>query len=163
MNKHQFKYIIVLLTCFCIFTCPLLVRATTSAVKYTISTVFGTPYLPHVLNTFLDVNQMPLNGAFATVEDATSGNMYISDTNNHVVRVIQKIDSTSHVHVGTGIASNNGMGRLGNITALNSPTALMVNSNGDVFLCDTGRLLFLLNTKKMRNPALLMIRKQSGD
>ena len=117
-----------------------MVHATsTYPVRYTLSTVFGKPYNPGTLDIFIDSSQIPLNGAHTTIENANTKDLYISDTNNHVVRVIQKVDSSSHVYLGIGFAANNGLERIANRTAINSPTSIHMNSRGDLYVCDTGK------------------------
>jgi sugar lactone lactonase YvrE len=64
-----------------------------------------------------------------------SGNLYIADSGNNLVRRVSPSGSITSV-AGTGVAGNGGDGSpMG--TQLNSPSGVAVDSNGNVYIADT--------------------------
>jgi uncharacterized protein (TIGR03437 family) len=71
----------------------------------------------------------------------SAGNLYISDTNNHVIRKIT--GTTISTFAGTqGLGPGyGGDGGLANVSTLNFPTGLLFDSAGDLFIADNGNNL----------------------
>ncbi len=65
------------------------------------------------------------------------GNIYIADTGNNRVRVVTANGNIQTV-AGTGAADFNGDGGPALSAVLNAPTALLVDSSGNVWIADTG-------------------------
>lgn len=65
------------------------------------------------------------------------GNVYIADTGNNRIRVITP-DGTIHTIAGTGAADFDGDGGPALSAVLNAPTALLVDTAGNVWFADTG-------------------------
>jgi RHS repeat-associated protein len=70
-----------------------------------------------------------------TTQDAT-GNLYIADTGNHVIRKILT-DGTISTVVGTGVAGFSGDEGLASQAQLNSPTQVSVSSSGEIYIADS--------------------------
>src|SRR5262245_10320573 len=71
-----------------------------------------------------------------TAEDA-SGNIYIADTEDAVIRRIDAASGTITKFAGTGQAGATGPGGPATQTRLDAPRAVAVNSSGDVFIADS--------------------------
>src|SRR5215510_258600 len=71
-----------------------------------------------------------------TAEDA-SGNIYIADTEDAVIRRIDAASGTITRFAGTGQAGATGPGGPATQTRLDAPRAVAVNSSGDVFIADS--------------------------
>ena len=69
-------------------------------------------------------------------EDGT-GNIYISDTENHRVLVFEVSTERIEVMVGTGTFGFSGDGLQATQAELASPTSLAIDSNGDLYIADT--------------------------
>ena len=69
---------------------------------------------------------------------AKSGNVYISDTGNNRIRVINYQTSIISTVAGTGIAGYNGDGILASSAMINNPLGLFVDSNENVYIADNG-------------------------
>lgn len=67
-----------------------------------------------------------------------SGEVYFSDTGNHLVRKIDRQTSTLINVVGTGERGNDGDGELASNTRLNRPSSLVFDDKGNLFVADTG-------------------------
>ena len=67
----------------------------------------------------------------------SAGNLYIADTYNHRIR---KVDSTGNIATvaGTGIAGRSGDEGPATSAALNTPRAIAVDDNGNLYISDTG-------------------------
>jgi len=78
-----------------------------------------------------------LNKAYGVAVD-NYGNVYISDTGNNRIR---KIDPSGKIHTiaGTGIAGNTDTG-IATTTQLNTPQAVVLDENGNVFFSDQNRV-----------------------
>ncbi len=100
----------------------------------TISTVAGNGVYSYAGDGSTALKAM-MNGPRATAVDA-SGNVYVSDLRNNVVRKVAKDGSISNF-AGTGTAGFGGDG--GNATAaqLNGPAGLAVDGSGSVYIADT--------------------------
>lgn len=66
----------------------------------------------------------------------TSGNLYIADTNNHLVRKVS--GGTITTVAGTGTAGFSGDGGSATSAALHSPSAVAVDSQGNLYIADFG-------------------------
>lgn len=66
------------------------------------------------------------------------GNIYVSDRNNSVIRVINSETGSISIYIGTGKAGYNGEDLLSTTSQLNYPYAIAVDSNGNFFTADTG-------------------------
>lgn len=65
-----------------------------------------------------------------------AGNIYVADTGNHLIR---KITATGVVSTLAGVAGSSGSSDgLGALARFRSPTALVVDSSGKVYVADTG-------------------------
>ena len=76
-----------------------------------------------------------LRGPFAVTVDA-AGNLYISDTFNHVVRKVAADGTITRV-AGTGTRGYSGDGGLATEAKLNYPEGLAVDSAGNLFIADS--------------------------
>ncbi len=77
-----------------------------------------------------------LNDADGVAVDA-SGNLYIGDTGNHVVR---RVDAAGVIttFAGTGVAGSTGNGGPAADAELNAPWGVRVDRSGDVYIADSG-------------------------
>src|SRR5581483_4952503 len=72
------------------------------------------------------------------------GNFYIADTANHVIRKVNKSDGKINTIAGTpgnpsaSATDLNGDGAAATSATLNSPTAVVVDSGGNIYISDTG-------------------------
>jgi uncharacterized protein (TIGR03437 family) len=67
----------------------------------------------------------------------SSGNLYIADTGSHRIRKMRS-DGTIVTIAGVGAAGFGGDGGLATAARLSSPQGVAADSNGDVFIADTG-------------------------
>jgi sugar lactone lactonase YvrE len=81
-----------------------------------------------------------LANPFNVAEDA-SGNLYIADTANNRVRVVNAKTLTITTVAGTGIAGYTGDTGLAINATLDGPTGVAVDAAGDLFIADTGNLV----------------------
>jgi uncharacterized protein (TIGR03437 family) len=77
-----------------------------------------------------------LNGPTGLAVDG-NGNLYIADTQNNRVRMINQAGVTSTI-AGTGTAGFSGDGGAAAAAELSYPSALAVDASGDIFIADTG-------------------------
>jgi len=68
----------------------------------------------------------------------SSGNVYIADTNNNVVRRIDHSSGIITTIAGTGTSGYSGDGQVAMSATLNHPMGISFNSNGDLFVADYG-------------------------
>ena len=89
------------------------------------------------ITTLVGLNPPSLNGPSSV---AVSGNnLYIADPGNHVVRRFLLTENTVSVFAGIqGLPGHTGDNGLATSARLNRPSGLAVNSDGDVFIADTG-------------------------
>jgi streptogramin lyase len=78
-----------------------------------------------------------LNGPVSVAVDS-SGNLFIADAGNNVVREV--VEATGYIVTvaGTGTAGYSGDGGLASSAQLNGPDGVTVDANGDLFIGDTG-------------------------
>ena len=69
---------------------------------------------------------------------ASSGNLYIADTGNNVIRRVDFITGVITTVAGTGTAGATGDGGLATAARLDGPQDVFVASNGDLYIADTG-------------------------
>ena len=82
-----------------------------------------------------------------------SGDIYVADTNNHCVRLIQNGTSRVITLAGNGTAGDgyNGWNTDGTLQAiLRYPYSVAVNPNGEVYICDSGNFKIKLLNKNNR-------------
>ncbi len=65
-----------------------------------------------------------------------AGNLLIADTHNHRIRRVSAATGLISTFVGTGVAGSSADGLAAGLTLIDLPTALAVNSSGDVFYAD---------------------------
>ncbi|WP_263359204.1 Ig-like domain repeat protein [Acidicapsa ligni] len=63
-----------------------------------------------------------------------AGNMYFTDTKNNRVRTIDSATGIISTIAGTGTAGNSGDGGAGTLSAINAPTGVAVDSQGQVYI-----------------------------
>jgi sugar lactone lactonase YvrE len=68
----------------------------------------------------------------------SSGNVYVADTNNNVVRRIDHSSGIITTIAGTGTSGYAGNGQVATSANLNHPMGISFNSNGDLFVADYG-------------------------
>jgi len=66
------------------------------------------------------------------------GNIYVSDRNNSVIRMVDASTGIISIFIGTGTAGYNGEDLLLTTTQLNYPYGIAVDSDGNFFTADTG-------------------------
>jgi uncharacterized protein (TIGR03437 family) len=67
----------------------------------------------------------------------SAGNLYIADTQNHRIRMLTPGGTISTI-VGTGTAGFSGDGGAALVAELNAPSAIAVDSSGNLYIADTG-------------------------
>jgi uncharacterized protein (TIGR03437 family) len=65
------------------------------------------------------------------------GNIYVADRDNHRIRKVA-VDGTITTIAGTGIVGNLGDGGIATQAQLNSPSSVTLDTNGDLYIADTG-------------------------
>ena len=78
-----------------------------------------------------------LNGPIGLALDA-AGDLYIGDTSNNVVRMVNHATGVITTVAGNGNQGYSGDGQAAASAQLNSPTYLVVGSSGDLFIADSG-------------------------
>jgi hypothetical protein len=84
------------------------------------------------------------------------GNIYIADTHNNRVREVVASSGNIVTVAGTGVAGFSGDGAAATAATLNYPTAVAVDSNGNVYIADT-------NNHRIREIAGTTINTVAGD
>ena len=84
------------------------------------------------------------------------GNIYIADTHNNRVREVVASSGNIVTVAGTGVAGFSGDGAAATAARLNYPTAVAVDSNGNVYIADT-------NNHRIREIAGTTINTVAGD
>jgi hypothetical protein len=69
----------------------------------------------------------------------TAGNVYIADTSNNKIRVVD-ITGTIHTFAGTGTASSTGDGGLATSATIDNPQGVMTDANLNVYIADSQKL-----------------------
>jgi gliding motility-associated-like protein len=77
-----------------------------------------------------------LNGPNSLAKDA-AGNLYIADYQNNVIRKINTAGIITTI-AGNNTAGYSGDGGQASLAELNSPTGLLVDNVGNIFICDEG-------------------------
>jgi sugar lactone lactonase YvrE len=96
------------------------------------------------------------NVLFNNPNDVTvdrSGNIYVADTNNHAIRLIQNGTSQVNTVAGNGIAGDgyNGWNLDGSLQSiLRYPCSVAAKPNGEVYIMDTGNYKVKLLNKNLR-------------
>ncbi|MCY3870861.1 MAG: FG-GAP-like repeat-containing protein [Gemmatimonadetes bacterium] len=81
-----------------------------------------------------------------------SGNIYIGDTGNNRIRVVEAKTGNVLTIAGTGIVGAGAEGTLGLLSDLGQPTHLLIDGNGDLIFIDA----FNNRIRKLRDPAFRM-------
>ncbi len=103
-----------------------------------ISTIIGTSATcGYAGNNVLATTSGILMNVAAAVALDSSGNLYIADTKNNVIR---KYDTKGYLNTiaGIGTADFQGDGGLATFAAINNPEGIAVDSAGNVYIADTG-------------------------
>ncbi len=98
-----------------------------------ITTAAGTDF------TFPSANLTALNAPLGTVSDVLfdhAGNLYVVDSDNNLILRIAP-DGTTTVVAGNGIAGYSGDGGLATDASLNDPSAIALDSAGNLYIADT--------------------------
>lgn len=82
-------------------------------------------------------SQALFNGPAGVVLDI-DGNIYIADTGNHRIRVVEASSGNVFTLAGTGIPGTGDENVLGLLSDLGSPSRVLVDANGDLLFIDTG-------------------------
>ena len=69
----------------------------------------------------------------------TAGNVYIADTSNNKIRVIDPT-GTIHTFAGTGAATSSGDGGLATAATIDNPQGVMTDANLNVYIADTQKI-----------------------
>ena len=104
---------------------------------------------PKILVTVAGNGEASFSGEDALATSATlhfpsdvalgpNGNMYFSDTDNHRVRRVDLSTGLINTVAGNGVAGNRGVGGPGTNTRLHSPEGLAFDSDGRLYIADTG-------------------------
>jgi sugar lactone lactonase YvrE len=72
----------------------------------------------------------------AVAYDST-GNLFIADTNNHVIREVVKATGNIATVAGTGIAGFSGDGGAATAAQLDTPTGIAVDASGNLYIADS--------------------------
>ena len=67
----------------------------------------------------------------------SAGDLYIADTGNNVIRLITASTGDISTFAGTGVAAGTGDGGQAGFATLNAPRGLAVDSQGNLYICDT--------------------------
>jgi sugar lactone lactonase YvrE len=81
-----------------------------------------------------------LANPFNVTQDA-AGDVYIADTANNRIRVVNAKTLVISTVAGTGIAGYTGDGAAATSATLNGPTGVAIDSAGDIFIADTNNLV----------------------
>jgi protein gp37 len=81
-----------------------------------------------------------LNGPSGVALDG-AGNIYISDTNNNIVREVTVANGNIQTVAGSGLAGYSGDGGAAVYAELNAPKGLYIDSSADIFIADSGNSL----------------------
>ena len=100
-----------------------------------ITTVAGTPGEPGYVGDNGPATQAQLQGPNGLAFDA-SGNLYIADTGNNVVRQVNLTTGIITTFAGTGAGSYTGDGKAANRATLNGPWGLAVSASDEVYIGD---------------------------
>ena len=81
--------------------------------------------------------------------DSTTGDIYIADSSNNVIRVVTISDDIINTIAGTGIESYSGDGGLATSATLKSPTGCVLDpSTSNLYIADMGNNVIRMITKK---------------
>jgi polygalacturonase/streptogramin lyase len=69
----------------------------------------------------------------------TIGNIYIADTSNNKIRIVD-VTGNIHTFAGTGTAASNGDGGLATSAAINNPQGVMTDANLNVYIADSAKV-----------------------
>ena len=83
----------------------------------------------------------------AAVAVDASGNIYIADKNNHVVRMVAKSTGIITIVAGDGMEGYGGDGGQATVAQLRSPQAVAVDAYGNIYIADTGNRRIRVVTK----------------
>jgi sugar lactone lactonase YvrE len=78
----------------------------------------------------------------------SSGNTYVADTGNNVIREIVASSSEIKTVAGTGTSGYSGDNGKSTSAKLNSPYGVALDSSGDIYIADTGNDIIRKDTIK---------------
>jgi len=102
-----------------------------------ISTIAGTVYVAGYSGDGGPATKAELNFPTGVAVDA-SGNVYIADANNNVIRKVSAATGKISTIAGNGAAGYSGDGKLATAAELNGPGELTVDSSGNLYIADSG-------------------------
>jgi len=85
-----------------------------------------------------------LNATFANpfnVAEDAAGNLYIADTANNRIRMVNAQTLVVSTAAGSGVAGYTGDGGLATLATLTGPTGVLIDSAGNVWIADAGNLV----------------------
>lgn len=100
-----------------------------------VTTTIGTGDLGYT-GTTIPASNAALASPSAIAYDA-SGNLYLADSNNHVIREVLKSTGLVHTIAGTGVAGFSGDGGAATAAQLDTPTGIALDSSGNVLIADS--------------------------
>ena len=84
-----------------------------------------------------DADKAQLNLPYGVAVDE-AGNVYIADSGNHRIRKVDSAGKIITTFAGTGVRGDDGDGELAVNATLNLPTGVAVDSDGNVYIADSG-------------------------
>ena len=131
-----------------------LIRVVTNSTGY-ISRVAGTPHTVGFDGDGFSASSATLNYPVSVAVDV-SGNIYIADSYNHVIRMVKKSTGTITTVAGTpGSGSYSGDGGSAISAALYYPQGVALDVAGNIYIADTGNFLVRMVTSSTKKITLI--------